>query len=109
MAGEIDKSPKKQRKQSPGSGSVEDDIGQLEKPIVQCTDKEKPTETKKMASDELPMSAKSFAESLVMQDERDLHGGKTDNEGRHDATAGWQIIEHSRQVAEISHKHWTTE
>ena len=47
------------------------------------------------------MRPQGGAQTFVVQDERNLHGGKTNKESRHRTTAGRQIIEHAGDVPEI--------
>ncbi len=76
---------------------------------MQGADQEEPAEAEGISPDELPVRLESFAQSLVMQDERNLHRGERNDEGGHGVTAGRQIIEHVRHVAKIGEEERKTQ
>src|SRR6185436_16005394 len=71
-------------------------ISQREKPIVQPADYKEPTEAEGVALQEFPMRSEGFAQSLVMENERYLHRGETEDEDNDCATSGGQIVKHPR-------------
>ena len=54
-----------------------------------------------MPPEKLPMRPEGRDQTFVVQDERNLHRGKTNKESRHYATADRQIIEHAGDIPEI--------
>ena len=60
-----------------GRGGANDRVGEREEPVVQRADEEEPGEAEGVSPNELPVRPEGFAQSLVMQDERNLHRGES--------------------------------
>ena len=54
-----------------------DRVSQREKPIMQRADEKEPGKAEGMSPNELPMRPQGRAQTFVVQDERNLHGGKS--------------------------------
>src|SRR5204863_408172 len=73
-----------------------------EEPKVERANDQKLGEAKEISPNELPMGRKSFAQSFVVQHQRDLHPGESDQKRSQQATSDRQIIEYRRQMAKLA-------
>jgi hypothetical protein len=66
-----------------GDGGAHNHVTRRQKEIVQPGDEKEPAETKKVCPDEFLMRLERRAQRFVMQDERNLHGSKDNDEHAH--------------------------